>query len=68
MLRIYVLFFSFISLFGNLFGATTEQQLANYLGTGSNPNLQLQLSANGPNWGSFTIDYPQLGGGPLEYR
>ena len=40
------------------------QQLYNYLGTGSNPRLQLVLSANGPNWGTFTIDYQNSGGVP----
>lgn len=65
MLRMYVLFLSFFALFCNpLTAATSGQQLANYLGTGSNPRLQLQLSSNGPNWGTFTIDYQQIGGVP----
>jgi len=64
MLRIYALFFSFFALFSNFLGAQSGQQLANYLGSGSNPRLQLQLSANGPGWGGFTIDYQQLGGVP----
>lgn len=41
------------------------QQLANYLGTGSSPRLQLPLfSQNGPNWNSFTIDYQGIGNIP----
>ncbi len=41
------------------------QQLANYLGTGANPRLTLQLSPNnGPKWGSFTIDYQGIGNLP----
>lgn len=65
MIRAYILIFSFFAAFSNLLIANTPgQQLANYLGTGSNPRLQLQLSANGPNWGSFTIDYQQVGNVP----
>jgi len=65
MIRIYALFFSFFALFSNLLTASTPgQQLANYLGTGSNPRLQLKLSANGPNWGAFTIDYQGIGNVP----
>ncbi|MFA6916139.1 MAG: cellulase family glycosylhydrolase [Parachlamydiales bacterium] len=65
MTRISILFFSFFVAFSNLLiGNTPGQQLANYLGTGSNPRLQLQLSANGPNWGAFTIDYQQIGNVP----
>lgn len=65
MLRIYALFFSFFAFFCNFHvEAASGQQLANYLGTGSNPRLQLQLSSNGPNWGAFTIDYQQLGNVP----
>ncbi len=41
------------------------QQLANYLGTGSDPKLVLELSEeNGPGWDSFTIDYKGIGGIP----
>lgn len=41
------------------------QQLANYLGTGSNPDIHLELSpSNGPAWGSYNIDYGQLGNVP----
>lgn len=59
------LFFCLMLFFSSLLhGSTTGQQLANYLGTGSNPRLQLQLSANGPNWGPFTIDYQQVGNVP----
>lgn len=64
MLRIFALLFSFFSLFSNFASAATGQQLANYLGNGSTPRLQLQLSSNGPNWGSFTIDYQQIGNVP----
>lgn len=65
MIRIYALFFSLFVAFSNLpIAAAPGQQLANYLGTGSNPRLQLQLSANGPSWGAFTIDYQQIGNVP----
>lgn len=38
------------------------QRLANYLGTGSNPRLSLELSSNnGPHWGPFNIDYQSIG-------
>lgn len=41
------------------------QQLANYIGTGSNPRIQLELSStNGPGWGSYTIDYQGVGNVP----
>lgn len=37
-------------------------QLTNYMGTGSNPRLHLELSEkNGPGWKSFTIDYQGIG-------
>jgi len=65
MLRIYAFFFSFFVLFCNpLTAATTGQQLANYMGNGSTPRLQLVLSTNGPDWSTFTIDYQQLGNVP----
>lgn len=65
MTRILMIFFSLFVAFSNhLTAATSGQQLANYLGTGSNPRLQLVLSANGPNWGAFTIDYQQIGNVP----
>jgi endoglucanase len=38
--------------------------LANYLGTGSNPNLSLVLSQNGAKWNSFTIGYRAVGNVP----
>lgn len=63
--RIYALLFIFCTFACNVFAAeVTGQQLANYLGTGSNPRLLLVLSANGPNWGSFTIDYQGVGDVP----
>ena len=41
------------------------QQLANYIGTGANPRIILELSPNnGPGWGSFTIDYQGIGNVP----
>lgn len=45
--------------------AAPSQQLANYLGTGNNPRLHLDLSKNGPNWQSFSIDYQGVGGIPF---
>lgn len=36
------------------------QSLYNYLGN-NDPRLQLELSSNGANWGSFTIDYQSSG-------
>jgi hypothetical protein len=39
--------------------------VTNYLGTGSNPKLHLELGANGPGWKSFTIDYGQPGNIPF---
>lgn len=71
--KIFLFLFFHLTAFCNLLVADTMvlsnanssgQQLANYLGTGSNPRLQLQLSANGPNWGGFTIDYQQIGNVP----
>ena len=38
--------------------------IANYLGTGNNPELALTLSANEAKWKSFTIDYQHTGGMP----
>ncbi len=43
---------------------TPGQQLSNKLGTGNNPHLLLYLSANGPNWGKFAIDYGTSGNAP----
>lgn len=64
MAKIYFILISiFISIFNSVNGVT-GQQLANYLGTGSNPDLILTLSANGPNWGSFTINYQSVGNVP----
>jgi hypothetical protein len=41
------------------------QQLANYLGTGSNPRISLVLSPdNGPHWGSYNLDYQGVGNVP----
>lgn len=41
------------------------QQLANYIGTGSNPHILLELSPqNGPGWGPYTIDYQGIGNEP----
>lgn len=38
------------------------QQLANYIGTGSNPRIVLELSPNnGPKWGPYTLDYQGIG-------
>ena len=39
-------------------------QMANYLGTGSNPHIIMELSANGPNWNSYQIDYGHEGSIP----
>lgn len=40
-------------------------RLANYIGTGINPRIVLELSPdNGPKWGSFTIDYQGIGNVP----
>jgi hypothetical protein len=60
----YLAFFSLILLsFSSL--AQPMDQLANYLGTGDNPRLQLVLSdQNGPGWGSYTIDYQGIGNIP----
>lgn len=44
--------------------AASGAQLANYLGTGDNPRLFLNLSANAQKWNAFAIDYQQLGGIP----
>jgi len=42
-----------------------NQQLANYLGTGSHPQLRIELSANnGPKWQSFSIAYRGIGNIP----
>ena len=38
--------------------------LANYLGTGSNPNLTLVLSENGPRWSPYKINYKGIGNIP----
>lgn len=65
MIRLSMLIFSFWATACSVFAAgSTGQQLANYLGTGSNPRLVLELSANGPNWGAFTIDYQGVGNTP----
>ncbi len=42
----------------------TPLQMANYLGTGSNPRLLMTLAANGPKWAPYTIDYAHEGGIP----
>jgi hypothetical protein len=39
--------------------------LTNYLGTGSNPNLSLVLSTNGPGWNTYTIGYRATGNIPF---
>lgn len=44
--------------------AASAQQLANYIGTGSNPNIHLELSANGPNWAPYNINYKSVGNVP----
>jgi len=63
--KISVLFFLFLAFTCSVWAVgTTGQQLANFLGTGSNPRLVLELSANGPNWGAFTIDYQGVGNVP----
>ncbi|MFZ4115477.1 MAG: glycoside hydrolase family 5 protein [Chthoniobacterales bacterium] len=36
----------------------------NYLGTGSNPRISLQLSANGNGWNPYSIDYQSRGNIP----
>lgn len=68
MLKKHVFSFCYLLFFVQLITAGTfleaSQQLANYLGTGSNPRIQLQLSANGPNWGAYTIDYQGIGNVP----
>jgi hypothetical protein len=35
--------------------------LANYLGTGSDPNLTMVLSANGPKWDPYNLNYRGVG-------
>jgi len=46
-------------------GISFAAQLANYLGTGKNPRLHLELSQNnGPGWKPFNIDYRGLGAIP----
>jgi len=65
MVRIYTLLFSLFLLVAHPLAAIVSgQQLANYMGTGSNPRLQLILASNGPNWNSYTIDYQQIGNVP----
>lgn len=47
------------------FNIHANQKVANYLGTGSNPKLYLELSANnGPAWKPFIIDYQGIGSIP----
>lgn len=53
---------SALSLLLSNFLQADGQSLANYIGTGSNPRIVLELSPNnGPKWGSYTIDYQGIG-------
>ena len=46
-------------------GVVTAVQLANYIGTGQSPKIQVILSGNGPpKWDPFSIDYQQKGNMP----
>lgn len=54
--KLLLLLLAFVSL--NSFAVN---QLFNYLGTGSNPKLHLELSANAAQWGTYSIDYQGKG-------
>lgn len=66
MLKIRSLFLIFISL-SVMLSSAYAAQLTNYLGTGQNPKLVLELSANAQKWQSFTIDYRQSGNIPNDW-
>ena len=59
-----VLLITFAAILTLSFSNSYASKLANYLGTGSNPHLQLILSKNAPNWKSYTIDYQGVGNVP----
>jgi hypothetical protein len=60
-LLIFILFFS-VSSFKVVYA---DQKIGNYLGTGSDPRLHLELSENnGPGWKPFSIDYQEIGNLP----
>ncbi|MDP1880618.1 MAG: hypothetical protein Q8K60_06735, partial [Parachlamydiaceae bacterium] len=64
MKKIYLFFFTFLILFSSFSTISATAKLYNYMGTGSNPRLQLQLSANGANQPTITIDYGAWGNVP----
>ncbi len=48
----------------SLQGSDYPLQMANYLGTGTNPHLTMTLAANSPGWSPYTIDYAHEGSIP----
>lgn len=57
---LFLLAASFLISTSSAFAAT----LGNYIGTGSNPNIRLELSANGAGWNTYNIGYKGTGNVP----